>query len=171
MGDRGSGYIKWPKGKHWSDDGAGSGMWVYAYVLVAYEHHPLFEDARDPFIRCHGPEFTTLLPRPALVTSPNRALMYPLAKTRLKVAVPHPDDPERAAYLRSTLDAGTNVLAAVCLGSSPFVYTRRDGDGEPGPAWYCTPNDLTWRGRALLHRLGALYGERNPELVTYVDID
>lgn len=170
------GYIRWPGTEHASNREDQYGTWVYAFWLAEYtepveaglEIVPDTEAAastekllRDPFIHCEGPDYTIALPQPH--NALGGSLVYP-ATRRLEYTEPlDPDAIHRGNYLRYTMDAGAPVLAAVCLGSVPFVYTL----GVAG--WLATPKDLTRKGRKLVDAISELYGGRPAHLVTYVD--
>lgn len=164
----GTGYISWPKGRR-ARPADGDGMWVYAYWLYEPVKDPVFVDAlaKDPFVRCFGAEHTVQLPRPAMVASPNAPELYPPDREVRPVAPTDRDALHRGNYLRSTLDAGKPVLAAVCLGTTSRVFAHED---DAQRYWYASWADLTRAGRGLVARLSKLYGPRTTHLVTYVDL-
>jgi len=61
--------------------------------------------------------------------------------------------------------AARPLLAAMLLGTSDRFY--RTSHTRPG-TWWCTYDDLNWRGRRLVRQISRLY-ERAPHLVTFVD--
>ena len=168
MRNAGSGWITWPERRTDYTATGGAGMWVYAFWLADYRRHEILGGLpRDLFIHCHGPEFTLTMPRPAHVTSPNHNTVYPDGRIRQPVEPLAPDAVERGNYLRSVLDAGAPVIAAVCLGSTATVYAHPD----TGQFWYATLADLSRKGRKLIATLNDMLGPRPAELVTYMDTD
>ena len=153
-----SGFVDWPTaGERWRDSGEG-GMWVYAFWLA--KTHPPDPEFRwpDPFIACHGVETTVCLPLPDSTVSDGVEQVYFRDTEDLPGRA---EDPE--GYTIAVMDAGHQVLAAVCLGSTGNSWV--DGQGN---YFQCRTETLNSRGRALIIALNALY-DREPVLVTYLD--
>ncbi len=154
-----TGYVNWPEGLDgWRASGEG-GMWVAAFWLCE-----LGEDDQDPFVRCHGPEYTIALPFPDSVATALPADR--LYRDDLKLDLPWEPEPTRMQveqHAYDQMDAAHPVLAAVVLGTSAICWS----DGE-GNYWSATTEELTSRGRALVVALNALY-DRQAIVVTYLD--
>jgi hypothetical protein len=178
----GTGYIRWDalfrNGFRTTGEG---GCWVYAFWPAAYDHPQPRPDAglslvanrpedtvavvstvlTDRFVRCHGVEHTIGLPLPDAPLSPNAAQIYP-PEAAVEYAGPTADPDRRDRYLHYMENAGTPVLAAVCLGSDARAWANHEG------YWWACRKDLTWRGRLLLQWLDRLY-RRRAHLVTFLD--
>jgi hypothetical protein len=144
-----SGWVDWPHPSptRWHDTGEG-GMWVYAFWPY---------DTDQAFVRCNDVESTIALPMPDFVTSDKANEIY-LGVEELGNRAVTID-----GQIMAALDAGTPVLAAVCLGSTSSSYAN-----PAGAYWQCTVNDLTDEGMTLIRLLTMLY-RRRVVLITYLD--
>lgn len=171
-----SGCIDWPTGNGYTTSTDRNGMWVYAFWLTDYSEpvdvglalvtkaqHKLL---KDPFVHCEGPQHTITLPKPYCTVGGNASRVYPPELQPEPAAAFGGDTDARGRYLRWTYDAGAQVLAAVCLGTSAAVYV----DTKTETYWQATTDALTRKGRKLVQALNELYGPRHAELVTYVDM-
>lgn len=127
---------------------------------------PAVPTRRDPFVHCHEVLGTIALPMPDVIASPNTHRVY---GNTAKHAASYPADTKdadaRERWAIDTLSAGLPVLAAVCLGTTAHTYVHKTA----GDYWYADIKQLTWSGRRLVQFLSDLYGDRQVELVTYVD--
>ena len=158
-------------------------MWAYAFIRSRHNQPvvaPLYADAGlgildtegatkvitywdDPFVKCIGPETTIALPLPDVAVSSNADDLYPPDRIPEEEGGKHAWH-RREAELHHALDAGTQVLAAVCLGSTGRSWF----DERAEHYWQVRYRNLTWRGKRLVNRLERLYG-RTADIVTYLD--
>lgn len=153
-----NGYVNWPRDLESSGE---NGMWVCAIVPVASG------TARDPLLRCVGPEMTIALPGPDVLIGESRVWTSfhgmdeptPLP-TRVYEHAPLGYGEERVEWQHDA--STTGVLAALVLDTTSDAWTTDVG------YWFCTRDDLTTRGIELVTSLCEVY-RRPVTLATYLD--
>lgn len=167
-----SGCVNWPTPADGYHDSGEGGLWAYVFFKA--------DDAAS-FADCHTPAGVIALPQqdvvshdPAEIYERGLALAEypsyprdpttraPLAQVTQQQAIEYAN--AHADFYLSTLDAGTSVLAALCLGSTSLSLFS-DSRGE---YFEVTRDTLTQQGQFLVDQLSAFYG-RPPCFVTYLD--
>jgi hypothetical protein len=163
-----SGHVNWPSERDGYHDTGEGGLWAYVFFLQQPEG-----DA-DPFDDCSDPGTVIMLPRPDVVCHDDGGIYDPHMTYKPYPQAPRADMLSRTAatdyahalqsHDREMLDAGMNVLAAVCLGS-----TGRSWFSDRNGAYFkVTADELDVDGRQLIDTLAEFYG-RSPHFVTYLD--
>lgn len=171
-----SGHVLWPDETSGFVDTGEGGMW--AYVFIADER----EQGADPFDECHTPGGVVALPVQDVVVRDRGGIYDPRPGMQSYPQLPrHPSNPTRSQdmltsnqaqfyadalqeYERGIMDAGSNVLAAVCLGSTATSWFSE----STGEYFEVTYETLTRQGHGLVDTLKD-YFKRTPYYVTYLD--